>query len=180
MNTPHRAVLFFLTAAASVAVLTAGCSQDPTQGYSLQSQYDPEIRTVAVDVFTRGKDVYRRDIEMRLTEAVIKRIEQDTPLKVTDKARADTHLSGTLNVISQRVLSFDPDTSLPRELEMTLRISILWKDLRSGQILLDQPNLHVSGSYVRLEPLAEEFFEGSQDVLNRAAVRIVEAMETDW
>jgi len=173
MNTPHRAVLFFFTAAASVAVLTAGCSQDPTQGYSLQSQYDPEIRTVAVDV-------YRRDIEMRLTEAVIKRIEQDTPLKVTDKARADTHLSGTLNVISQRVLSFDPDTSLPRELEMTLRISILWKDLRSGQILLDQPNLHVSGSYVRLEPLAEEFFEGSQDVLNRAAVRIVEAMETDW
>ncbi len=178
--TTRRWAIPLLTAAALVAIITTGCSQDPAQGYSLQSQYSPDIRTVAVDIFTRGKDIYRRDIEMRLTEAVIKRIEQDTPFKVTDKARADTHLSGTLNLISQRVLSFDPDTSLPRELEMTFRIEILWKDLRSGDILLDQADLRVSGSYTRLDPLNEEFFHGSEVVINRAAERIVETMEIDW
>ena len=53
--TTRRWAILWVTATA----LAAGCSQDPTQGYTLQSQYRPDIRTVAVDVFTRGKDIYR-------------------------------------------------------------------------------------------------------------------------
>lgn len=85
-----------------LAVVIAGCNVDPTKGYTLSDQYRKGIRTVAVNVFTRGTNVYRRDIEMRLTEAIVKHIELNTPYKVTSKARADTQLTGTIERISQR------------------------------------------------------------------------------
>jgi len=176
----NRKMLLLLTALAASACLGGCCSDDPTKGYTLASQYDTGIKTVSVPIFTRGKNVYRREVEMRLTEAVIKRIELDTPYKVVDKGRADTELRGTLDRVSQRVLSFNPDDGLPRETEVTLTASISWVDLRSGKVIKQVSNLRQAGVYIPPSPLSEDFFQASEDAVNRLARRIVEQMESDW
>jgi hypothetical protein len=174
---PISAVTLLLLTA---AVASTGCSGDAHHGYTVASQYRSGIKTVAVPSFTRGRNVYRRELEDRLTEAVIKRIEADTPYKVTVKERADTLLTGTLVNVNQRILSFNSDTGEPREMEITLRLNFTWTDLRTGATLVEKKDFHISGDYTTLEPIKEDFFQGSENVINRAAQRIVETMEAPW
>jgi len=157
-----------------------GCAADPTKGYTVKSQYVPGIKTVCVPIFTRGKRVYRRGLEFRLTEAVIKRIQLDTPYRVTRKGGADTELRGAIDRVSQRVLSFDPDTGFPRETEITMTVSFTWTDLRNGAILKQHTNFRQADTYIPPPPLSEDFFQGSEGAINKLAKRIVEQMEADW
>ena len=178
--TNHKKLLATAICLLAGSACLVGCSSDPTKGYSLASQYDTSIKTVAVPIFTRGKHVFRREIEFRLTEAVIKKIELDTPYKVVDKGRADTELRGTLDLVSQRVLSFNPDDGLPRETEITMTVSFVWTDLRTGKIRKEVRNIRQAGVYIPASPLDEDFFQGSEDAVNRLAQRIVEQMESEW
>lgn len=162
-----------LTAILAGTTLVSGC------GYSMEPLHPTDVKTVYVSMFTRGKDVYRRGIEFRITEAVVKRIQQDTPYRIADKAKADTQLSGSLDVIPQRVLSFNPDTGTPNEMEMTLVVSFTWTDLRSGKTRVKRTNLRETATYIPPSPLNEDFFQGSEDAVNRLAQKIVEQMEKD-
>jgi hypothetical protein len=160
--------------------LAEGCSEDPHEAYSVTDQYRGGICSVCVPVWTRGKDVYRRGLEMRLTEAIVKRVQLDTPYTVIPKQRADTILNGNIDEIEQRVLSFNPDTGEPRELEITLVITFTWTDLRDGKVLAEARRMRISGNYVVARPFNEDFFQGSEDAINRAARQIVEKMEAPW
>jgi len=177
-----RSTLVVAFAYGALAAL-AGCSDDPRAGYTLKNQYRQDVKTVAVKMFQRSRDVYRRDIEFDLTEALVKRIEQDTPYKVTTIGRADTELSGTIERIDQHVGSYDPETGRPRDMLLTVTVSFTWKDLRAGRrdvVLVKQEKLKATGDYVTHEPVGEVFFQGGQDVVNRLARQIVEHMEAAW
>lgn len=161
---------------AAIALLTAslaGC------GYQVGGLYHDDVDTVAVDMFTRGRMVYRRELETRATEAIIKRINL-TPYRIAPKNQADTILTGSIDVVSQRVPQYDTDTGRPRFKELVLQVSFQWKDQRTGRMLAEHSNVIVSGAYVTHEPLNEDFFQGSEDVVNRLAERIVQYMEKDW
>ena len=180
--------------AVAMALSAAGCSGDPSAGYTMRSPYRGGIKTVAIPIANRGKDVYRRELEMQLTEAVQKQVELSTRYKVTSRGKADTLLEMTIVKIDQRPLSFNTDTGLPREKEIRMTIRFVWKDLRSGEVIVERDKLEIDGVYLpnstTLEtnpgpsvdemPYNEDFFQGSQDVINRAAARIVEQMEADW
>ena len=187
-------------AAGAAAVVAPGCSGDPKLGYTMKSLYRDDVKSVAVPMWTRGRHVYRREVEMRLTEALVKRI-QLTPYKVTEKPRADTILEGKIERIEQQVLSKNPDTGRPHELEATFVLSFTWTDLRTGKVLAKESNFKVAGTYSPEEPLGdgyfqerrnlapamarrapekEDFFLGSEDVINRAARLVVEKMEAEW
>ena len=168
-----------LVLSAALAVLS-GCSDDPNKGYTTQSLFRPGIKSIAVPIWTRGKDVYRRDLEMQLTEAIQKRIMLATPYKLTEKSRADTVLTGSIDEISQRVLSYNPDTGLAREMEITMYVSFTWKDLRpdrGGKIIVEQARFRVAGTYLPPAPFSEDFFQGNQDVIDRMATQVVEQLE---
>lgn len=166
-----------------LAVLTAalsGCSSDPNAGYSLQSLYPTDVKSVAVPMWEVGEDVYRRELQTRLSEALTKRIEMDTPYKVTKAERADTELRGKIDVVSQRVLSYNPSSGLPREKELSLKLSFTWKDLRTGKVLAEQPGIIIADAYISEAPLESDFFQGSEKVINEAARRVVEHLEAPW
>lgn len=174
---PRQAGLLLLLG----SVLLAGCiSDDPTAGYTARSPFRTGIHTVAVPLWTRGQDVYRRDLEIRLTEALIKRIELTTPYKVVDKQNADSLLTGTLDRIDQATLSFNPDDGTPREIQVAFVVSFQWEDLRSGATLVKKKNFRVTSVYLPPDPFDESFFQGSGDLIERLAIRIVETMEADW
>ncbi len=149
-------------------------------GYTSKSQYPADVRTVAVPIWTRSRHVYRRGLEMRLAEALVKRIEQDTPYKVTTRSRADTELTGTIERVIQQVLTINPDDGLAREVEVTIEVSFRWTDLRSGKVRKKRASFRVPGTYVRSSPFGETFFDGSEEAINRLAQRIVEQMQADW
>jgi hypothetical protein len=159
--------------------MLAGCSEGLT-GYTTRSLYSRDIKTVAVPIWVRGKDVYRREIEFRLTEAIVKQIELSTPYKVVDRATADTLLEGTIEQVTQRLTSFDPGTGAARESEIRLVVSFTWSDLRTGAILAKRTRWAVAATYIPETPFNEDFFLGSQDAVDRLAVRLVEQMEEPW
>ena len=165
-----------LLLAATLATLTVagGC------GYSLERPFPDDAETIFVPVWGRGQQVYRRGLEMRITEAVVKQINLRTDYRVSERPRADTELTGTLESVEQRILSYNPDTGRPREMEMTLVVSFTWKDLRTGENRLIRSNFAVSGTYIPHEPFGRDFFLGSEDVINKLARRVVEQMESPW
>ncbi|MFP4356564.1 MAG: LPS assembly lipoprotein LptE [Phycisphaerae bacterium] len=154
-----------------LAVLCGGC------GYSFERPYRPDVDSVSVELFARGGQVFRREIELQATEAVIKRIQQQTDYTITDRGRADTLLSGTIDVVSQTILSTEPDQGLPRESEVTFNVSFVWTDRRSGQTLAERKNMIVAGNYVRLDPLDEGFQTARDQAIDELSRRLVEAME---
>lgn len=170
-------------AAALVAALLAGCANvDPTEGYTTASQYPSDVHTVAVPIFQRSAGEYRRDFEIRLTEAVKKWITQNTNYRLADKSHADTVLLGTLRWIQQRPLSYDTTEGRPREYQVRVSVDLVWKDLRGdGRIRMERKDFRVAATYLPSKPFREDFFMGSEDAANRMAERIVEQLaDSSW
>ena len=171
----------WLTPVMLLAAVAAGCNADPTRSYTTLSQYPSHFRTVAVPIFRRGAGEFRRDIEIRLTEAVIKRIEAETPYKVVDRSRADTLLTGTLRWARIQPLSFDSRTGTAREIQLRLSVDIAWQELGgAGRTLVDRKDFRVSADYIPPCPFSEDFFVGSEDAINEMAGRIVEQLAKPW
>src|SRR5438477_7917048 len=102
-------------------------------GYSTKPNYDPCIKTVYVPIFENK--TFRRGLEFDLTRAVIKEIEWKTPFKVvSDCNRADTQLTGVIQAYNKNILNRN-QLNEQRETETVLTVAIVWKDLRSGEIL---------------------------------------------
>ena len=57
---------------------------------------------------------FRRGLEFTLTEALQKRILQDTPYKIADKSTADTAISGEVLEVRQNTLGRNYWTGQPR------------------------------------------------------------------
>ena len=45
---------------------------------------------------------------------------------------------------------------------------------------MKRDNFQVSGTYIPTPPFNESFFQGSEDIINKAARLLVEQMESDW
>ncbi len=166
----------------TAAAVCAGCDNpDPTKGYTTISQYRPDIKTIAVPIFpARDLRISARH-RVRLTEAVVKQIEAQTPYKVVDKSRADTLLTGTIQSIDPQVLSFVPHTGRAREIQLRVIVDFTWKDLRGeGKVLVERKNFRVAAEYIPEAPFSEDFFLGSEDAFNEMARRIVDQMAQPW
>ncbi len=170
--------------AMTLTILLAGCGYSQSGGennkqqggYHWNSLYREDIQTVAVPIFTT-KD-FRRGIEFRLTEAVIKQLELHAPYKVVPKERADTILEGQVTSVKVGTLSKDFFTNQPREQQLVISIALTWKDLRTGKILLQRRNLQQEGVFH--PPLGEGEFVGAQQAIERFALVIVQEMQADW
>src|SRR5438874_1111897 len=89
----------WLLACLAALVAVAGCA-----GYQfgLRSMYPQNVRYVHVPIFE--SDSLRRNFSERLTEAVVKQIELNTPYKVVGRTDADSILSGKIIADDRRVL----------------------------------------------------------------------------
>lgn len=153
-----------------LGVLLTGC------GYTTQRPFPEHVNSVHVEMFhTRD---FRRDLEFRLTEAVVKRIEMDTNYRIAARREADTVLSGELVEVRQNTLGNDFRTDLPRETSAAYVISFRWKDLRTGKILVERERFPYVATYI--PPVGESFFDGAVRGLDGVAEQLVESMESQW
>ena len=107
-------------------------------GYTTEPPYDPNIRSVYIPVFKVSPILTSpyRTIDVDLTDAVVKELNaRKSPIKViSDPGRADTELIGNIFNITKPVLNRN-NQNLPLESEVQLTIDILWRDLRTGNML---------------------------------------------
>src|SRR4051812_48592352 len=122
------------------AIGIAGCESAghfSLLGYTTRPNYNENIRTVYVPQFQSQIfiDSTRRSLPVDVTRAVIREIESKTPYKVTsNRDEADTELSGTLVLLNKNLLNRNQLNEI-REAETILTAAIVWKDLRSGEVL---------------------------------------------
>jgi lipopolysaccharide assembly LptE-like protein len=153
-----------------VVMLSGGC------GYSTERPFRDDIQTVHVEMF-HTKD-FRREMEFRLTEAVAKRLEMDTPYRIAGRADADSVISGEIISVQQKTLGNDFRTDRPRELALTVVARWNWKDLRSGEMLREYPRMVYTTTYS--PPIGEDFDTGALRGLDGLAERVVASMEKSW
>ena len=158
----------------ALAALAPGCK---ITGYSIRPPYDTKIKTVYVPVFK--SITFRRDINLMLTELVIKEIERRTPYKVVGTPEdADSTLEGTVNFSDKNVIVENP-YNLPRQLTSTMIVVATWTDNKAEK--KENPNPAVIAETFNFYP---EIGESSQAAFYRTceklATQIVNMMEEPW
>jgi len=136
MPPARKALKYPLLLLAVSALLLPSCNWDgnfTVLGYTTKPQYPDHIRTIYVPIF-KNLTMWR-GLEFDLTRAVIREIEAKTPYKVVSSPScADSQLSGTIVSLNKNVINRNQLNEI-REAETTLAVEIVWKDLRSGEIL---------------------------------------------
>jgi len=157
-----------------LTLLVGGC------GYTTDSPFPDDVRTVSVPIFHRGRGVFRRDVEFELTEALQKRLQLDTPYRLASRDEADTELTGEIHSIEQQILYWNTNTGVPREIAVTFVVSFQWKDLRTGEIRARRDNMRVMVTRISDSPFNQTFFQSQEEMVNQLAKRIVEHLEFEW
>jgi len=154
-------------------------------GYQIgqQSLYRPDIRTVYVPMFK--SDSFRRNLGERLTEAVVKEVELNTPYKVVHRPDADSTLSGRIISETKQLLAEDRN-DIPRNIGTEFVIEVNWLD-RGGGVLMQ--NARFDYTPLAFDIAQDAYFipEGGQSVataqqetIQRLAKQIVGQMENHW
>ncbi len=162
---------FRLTPLAALSLIgTVGC------GYTTDRPFRTDIQTVHVEML-QSKE-FRRELEFRLTEAIVKRIEMDTPYRIAPRQTADALLTGEILTVENRTFGDDFDLDQPREIGSTVAVRFRLQDMCTGEILVERPRFVYQTSYI--PPVGETFTQGMARAMDGLAEQIVEAMETTW
>jgi len=206
---------FLLLSVGAAAPLALGCRSGGNInlfGYTTEPQFDPSIRSVYIPTFKLTAFITSpyRGIDVDVTKAVVEELAaRRSPMKiVSDPARADTELIGTIVTVGKNVLNRNPQ-NLTREAEIIISVDIVWRDLRTSEILTNRkavperpaatgafdPSLEVTPA-VKADPkpipvrvtavgralveLGESNATGEQMATKRLAKQIVNMMERNW
>ena len=146
-------------------------------GYSNESLYPDDISSVCLEMFDNQS--FRRGVEYELSDALAKRIEAETPYKiVSSRDRADSVISGRIVSIGESVLNIERKTGRALEKKVELRAVVNWKNLKTGELLIDNVSVGASANYSQWQN--QSFAYGSTLAANNLARRIVELMEKEW
>ena len=168
-------VLVFFFFMFVICMCLCGCSD--FGGYSNESLFPDEVRTVYVEMFDSRS--FRRGVEYELTDALAKRIEASTPYRIeSNRDEADTVMSGQIVGVGGGTLSSEFETGRALERDVTLQAVVDWKDLKTGDLLIDNISVSASASYSEWQN--QGFDYGSSLAANKLARRIVELMEKEW
>jgi hypothetical protein len=160
-------------------LLLSGCA---TYQFGQSARFARDVQTVYVPMIE--SESFRRYLGERLTEAVCKQIETDTPYKVVNDPNADTVLYVRLVNDTKRLVvnNFQGDV---RDSELNFQINVSWVNRRG--VTMGQQNLPLPPELVDVGQAADLIAEygrstatAQQEIIDRLASRIVGFMETAW
>jgi len=163
---------------AMLAGVMSGCA-----GYQIGNQtlYRPDVRTIHVPIFQTQS--LRKDFGERLTEMVVKEIEEKTPYKVVCESDADSILTGQIVSERKTVLAEDMN-DVPRNIGADLVTRIRWES-RSGDLLRQNlvalpPILYVSQTANFVPEAGQSVATAHQRAMEQLAEQLVSQLEYPW
>ncbi len=160
----------------AIGAMMGGCDIGGLGAYSNEWLYPQDVSTVYVEMFDSRS--FRRGYEYTLSDAVCKRVEAETPYKiVSDRDLADTVLGGQLSVYVGS-LAWERYSGRPLEMETTVAVSVSWKNLKTGKLLINNENVTASATYST--QLNQDINYATNLAVNRVAQKVVELMEIKW
>jgi hypothetical protein len=120
-----RAVLLLL-----VSSLLFGCA-----GYHVGPVTKTSFHSIAVPMFRN--ETLRPQLEAQISNAIIRRLQQDGSLQIQSQPRADAVLIGTVVRYDRIALrSLHTDTGVPREYRISIAVRVEARDRRTGETVL--------------------------------------------
>jgi hypothetical protein len=174
---PHSTFrILFLT----LGMLSSGCIGQYRFGND--TLYPADVRTVYVPMFE--SESFRRHLGERLTEAVCKQIETDTPFKVVNSPNADSVLSGRIVSDTKRTIVENRFDDV-RDSEYNMQVVVTWAN-RKGDIIQQEvvpvtPPLIDIGARSDIVPeFGRSTASQQQAAIDKLARQIVGLMEAPW
>ena len=153
-------------------------------GYTNKTVLPRGIKTVHVNTFRNKVSLgnvyaYEPGLEIKITNAVIRRLHQDGNLKVVEGDKADTVLEGDLTSFDQEGARF---SGLERveEYRLFLVVALRLRDRKTGEIIWEENNFSGDASYFVLGPRAVSRGEAVDRAIERLAHNIVDRVAEDW
>ena len=156
----------------------AGCSADPSRGYSFNSSHAATVRTISVPIF--GNDTYASGLEVRLTEAIITEIQRATPWRVVGSANAATTLTGSISEVDMTRLTSRRGTGLIQEQAVRVAVSFDCIDNRTGETTVSRRNFVAIASFVPHRGVGEPIEIAESAAVGELARDIVAELRADW
>lgn len=146
----------------------AGC------GYSTRRLSDLPAGTRTLAVLTFENAGFRRDLELRLTQAVLDEVRARTPYAIGSQASADVLLSGRMTAEESVITLAADDSVLQQRLGGSVDVTLT--DRRSGRVLR---TYRVYANTEFTPGLRGQSLEGSatDEWTRRAAERVVQGLE---
>ncbi len=147
-------------------------------GWHFYAPFDTsEVKTVFVYFKSQ---TFRRDVQMRLTEAVTKEISMRSPYRVVGSAsEADSILSGTISYADKNLVVEAP-TNLPRELNATINVAVNWIHNPPTDVERARAPTIVAETINFVPEVGETSLSGFNHVIQSIAKQIVDMMEQSW
>ena len=169
-----------------LALLAGGICLAPLAGcgYTQKMTLPSGIRTIHVETFqnkvTLGRFyAYEPGLEIKITNAVINRLQQDGNLKVVGREEADAALEGDLIAFDQEGTRF---TGLERieEYRLYVVVALRLKNVKSGQLIWEENNFSGDASYFLTDPRAVSRTFATDLAIERLAHSVVDRIVEDW
>jgi len=115
---------------ALICLFAFGCA-----GYHIGPVTKRNFNSIAVPVFRNT--TLLPQLEAQISNAIIKRLQQDGSLRIESEPRADVVLKGSITKYTRQALrSLRTDTRSPREYEITITVRVEATDRRTGETVL--------------------------------------------
>ncbi len=156
----------------------AGC------GYTQKTVLPAGIKTIHVETVRNkiplGKlYAYEPGLEIKITNAIIRRLHVDGNLKVVPREKADAILEADLIGFDQEGMRF---TGLERieEYRLFVAVNLRLKNAKTGDLLWEEPNFSGDASYFVTGPRAVSRTEAADRAIDRLARNAVDRVVEDW
>ena len=163
---------------AVLVCLVPGC------GYTRKTVLPKDIRTIYVETVQNKiplKDMYAYapGLEMMITNAVVRRLNEDGNLKVVPKEKADAILQTDLTAFEQGGVRFSSLESVD-EYRLFIVVHAKLVDSKANAVIWDEPNFSGDTEYFvsKVRSIARE--EAAERAVNRLAVNLVDRIVEDW
>ncbi|MGD9126535.1 MAG: LPS assembly lipoprotein LptE [Planctomycetia bacterium] len=165
----------------TLVVVTTGCA-----GYRFGNRtlYPPHIRTVYVP--TCESSSFRPFLGERLTEAIVKEVEQKTPYKVVSTPEeADSILTCRIVDEGKRVVAENYYDD-PRQVQYWFNVQVNWIDRQQQQICpggavsIPRESVDLLETSNMAAEVGQSGATAQQDAINKIATRVVTMMEAPW
>lgn len=153
-------------------------------GYTQKAALPAGIKSIHVDTFKNKMSLsrlyaYEPGLEIKISKAVIRRMNIDGNLKVVSRRKADAILEGDLVALDQEGLRF---TGLEGVEEYRLYVvtALRLKNAKTGDIIWEEPNFSGDSTYFVTGARAISRNAAAEQAIERLARNIADRIVEDW